>query len=171
MSTNDRCTELKRVYREVRRAACKRGHVGIHDYEDIAQEAMVRYLNKPGGAFAPHKWIFLAVKSVTFDLCRKRYRELKVIEQFRDDDAMAYSWTQAEMSQAVCESTIEEKLDRTYLEIALIALLGEGTFEILKLYADGYSYSEIAEKMSIKIGTVRSRIHYAKVKAKTMLEA
>lgn len=170
MSTKDSGTELKRVYNEVKRAAFKRGRVGLHDYEDIAQEAMIRYLNKSGGSFAPRKWIKLAVQCVTWDLCRKRLKHLEVFEEFTSETKMYDAWMHAEFKHAVCEVTQgEANLDRRYLEIALIGLLGEGTFEILKLYADGFSYQEIAEKVNMKLGTVRSRLHYAKTKARQLL--
>lgn len=171
MSTKRSGTELKRVYNEVKRAAFKRGRVGLHDYEDIAQEAMIRYLNKSRGSFAPRKWINLAVQCVTWDLCRKRQKQLQVFEEFSDEEKLYDAWARAEFNQAVCESSeAEANLDRKYLEIALIGLLGEGTFAILKLYADGFSYQEIAQKVDMKIGTVRSRLHYAKSKARRMLE-
>lgn len=170
MSTISSDKELKGVYREVKRVAFKRGKVGIYDYEDIAQEAMIRYLNKSGGSFAPQRWISLAVKCVTWDLCRKIYSQRRMMEDFGADYSQAQFGTHSEFDSVVCESTVEESLDRKYLEIALIALLGEGTFEMLKLYADGFSYKEIAEKLDIKLGTVRSRVHYAKAKARAMLE-
>jgi RNA polymerase sigma-70 factor (ECF subfamily) len=170
MSTRSGSTELKRVYREVKQVAFKRGRVGIHDYEDIAQEAMIRYLNKGGGSFVPHRWIHLAVKCVTWDFCRKKYRQRKLIEEFGDEKRMNDAWTKAELNRAVCEPSVDEIIDRRFVEISLIALLGEGSFELLKLYADGFSYKEIAQKLNIKLGTVRSRIHYAKTKAKTLLE-
>lgn len=171
MGTKCSGNELKRVYREVKIVAFKRGKVGIHDYEDIAQEAMIRYLNKSGGSFAPHRWINMTVKSVTWDFCRKICRQREVIEEFGDENRMYHAWTKGEVNGAVCEPSVEEGLDRRFLEIALIGLLGEGTFELLRLYADGFSYKEIAQKLNIKLGTVRSRIHYAKTKAKALLEA
>jgi RNA polymerase sigma factor (sigma-70 family) len=171
MSTVNSGVELKRVYKEVRIAAHKRGKVGIHDYEDIAQEAMIRYLNKPARCFTPLKWISLAVNCVTWDFCRKRYTMKAGGESTLITGVMYQDWLKAEFATAVCESPAEAIMDRKYLEIALIGLLGEGTFEIFKLYADGFSYQEIAERLNIKLGTVRSKIHYAKTKARKMLEA
>lgn len=40
----------------------------------------------------------------------------------------------------------------------------------LMLYAEGYDYGEIAEATGARVGTVKSRIHYARKRLKQLLE-
>ena len=56
-------------------------------------------------------------------------------------------------------------------EIAnLVALLPKECRTPLKMYAHGYKYCEIAERMNIPIGTVKSRIHIARTMLKEVLD-
>ena len=55
-------------------------------------------------------------------------------------------------------------------EIAhLISLLPKECRTPLKMFARGYKYCEIAERMNIPIGTVKSRIHIARTKLRRIL--
>ena len=40
---------------------------------------------------------------------------------------------------------------------------------VLILYAEGYEYAEIAQMTKVSIGTVRSRLHYARKAAQELL--
>ena len=42
--------------------------------------------------------------------------------------------------------------------------------DVFSLYADGYKYHEIAERLNIPIGTVKSRIHTARKRLQLMLK-
>ncbi|MGL1585761.1 sigma factor-like helix-turn-helix DNA-binding protein [Vibrio parahaemolyticus] len=37
------------------------------------------------------------------------------------------------------------------------------------LYSEGHSYEEISQLTNVKLGTVRSRLHYARRRAKKLL--
>ena len=42
--------------------------------------------------------------------------------------------------------------------------------KVFTMYADGYKYEEIAEEMGIPLGTVKSRIHTARIRLQRMLK-
>jgi len=42
--------------------------------------------------------------------------------------------------------------------------------DVFSLYADGYKYHEIAERLNIPIGTVKSRIHTARIRLQLLLK-
>ena len=53
--------------------------------------------------------------------------------------------------------------------IRLISLLPKECRTPLKMFARGYKYCEIAERMNIPIGTVKSRIHIARTRLREIL--
>ncbi|MDX1684835.1 MAG: RNA polymerase sigma factor [Saprospiraceae bacterium] len=46
--------------------------------------------------------------------------------------------------------------------------VGDSSYKAFVLYYEGYSYKEIAKKLKIAIGTVKSRIHFARSKMKKL---
>ncbi|MGW8316170.1 MAG: RNA polymerase sigma factor [Bacteroidales bacterium] len=68
-------------------------------------------------------------------------------------------------SSPVPEAAASEQPDRVLMNKELhhmIRLLPAAYGEPIKMFLTGYSYKEIAEKMDIPIGTVKSRIHLGK---------
>lgn len=53
----------------------------------------------------------------------------------------------------------------------MINSLSEGFKKPFKMFYEGYHYNEIAEKMNIPIGTVKSRIYFARKKLRKMVNA
>jgi len=73
----------------------------------------------------------------------------------------------ASESQNVLENCFAaiDRLAKTY---AALEKLSQEQRSIVELAADGYSYSEIAAQQGIAVGTVRSRLHYARKKMKEL---
>ncbi len=52
---------------------------------------------------------------------------------------------------------------------ALLSCIGKKYSQPFKLYFSGFSYQEIGLKMNLPIGTVKSRIHYARAKMQRLI--
>lgn len=50
----------------------------------------------------------------------------------------------------------------------LSANVGPNSFAAFKLFLKGYSYKEISRKLNIAVGTVKSRIHFARTRMKVL---
>lgn len=120
---------------------------------DISQEAFIRVyrnlkkfdVSKP---FLP--WFIKILKNIAIDRIRKEKVRLIPLEVVENKGVSA-----------------EIKLE---LERALANLNEEERQIIFLRHFDGYSYKEIAEILDIPIGTVMSRLFYARKKLKKMLE-
>ncbi len=155
--------------------ARKYGQIGNHLPEDIAQDSLVRFLRRTGDREPTRGWLYKTVRSVAYDAGRSYQRET----QHR-------SFMDAEQFQSVCEHVDEngslvtvgtyspqreEDSDPDLMPRmkAMLQQLSEPLRDVLILYSEDFSYEEIAEKTRTKIGTVRSRIHYARKQARMLL--
>jgi RNA polymerase sigma factor (sigma-70 family) len=127
------------------------------DVEDLVQETCLealRCLPKFQGQSRPETWLF----GIAMNLMRNYYKTAKL------HDIFDYSDTD-EFPHAGTEDTVETAERHETLELLSKALeqLPEETQRILEMIFDGhYSYEEVAAKMGIPIGTVRSRISRAR---------
>ena len=71
------------------------------------------------------------------------------------------------------EADVVERLDRQAMPLrAALNSLSDDERDVLLLYAgEDLSYEEIAEALQIAVGTVRSRLHRARMKVRARLEA
>jgi RNA polymerase sigma-70 factor (ECF subfamily) len=136
------------------------------DHDDLLQDVAVKLLKSSSVPNPIHNaWLAKAVRNAVIDAQRKAKLENSYLDRSVTID----------MTGSCCES-----LDRTFynsnsatpesnLEPDLIARISDVIENLrqplrqpLVLFLQGYSYSQIAEFMNIKIGTVRSRIHHAR---------
>jgi RNA polymerase sigma-70 factor, ECF subfamily len=128
--------------------------------EDIAQEIWLAiYRGLPGlrdvGKFRP--WAFRIAR----DRIYREYRRRKIsMEPLEEDHAEAM----AEDGEAEASVDVEE------LHRVLNALSPEHREVLVLCFFEDMSYEEIADVTGSALGTVRSRIHYAKRALKTALE-
>ncbi len=62
----------------------------------------------------------------------------------------------------------DRELDGIPQLVTMLRELTEPIREVLLLYASGCSYKQIASATGAKVGTVRSRLHYARKRAKEL---
>jgi len=120
---------------------------------DISQEAFIKvYRNlKKFDASKPFlPWFIKILKNIAIDRMRKEKIRLIPLEVVENKGV-----------------STEIKLE---LERALANLNEEERQIIFLRHFDGYSYKEIAEILDIPVGTVMSRLFYARRKLKKMLE-
>jgi RNA polymerase sigma-70 factor (ECF subfamily) len=156
-----------------KRIARKHGIRGVVDSDDIAQAAMVKLLMRD--TMPPTAWLYKVVRSVAFDAGRKQRREAKYIATPALDN----------VEGAVCETADGRGrvwMDLTYIPErderepdlkprldGVLDQLNPAFRKVLVLYAEGYEYAEIAQLTKVSIGTVRSRLHYARKAAQELL--
>jgi len=141
------------------------------DGDDILQETLLAAymyrstLKNPDG-FKP--WLLRIAANKCNDYYRKRAKRPEILVE--DDTALEntlaqsrYGLTESTLSQSRYGSAVPESVQET------LALLGPKDANLLSLvYIHGLPQAEIAQRLSIPIGTVKSRLHTAKKRFKAM---
>lgn len=141
-----------------------RGGASADIAEDLAQEALLTVWRKasyydPSRASAS-TWIFTIVRNLRIDGQRRQQRAAlyatAVPEEeeppMQPDEALLLSQRQARVREALKELPADQ-------------------MDVVKMsFVEGRAHGEIAEKLNIPLGTVKSRMRLAMVKLKGMLE-
>lgn len=133
------------------------------DADDLMQETAIKaYKNfnsfMEGSNFK--NWSFTILKNTFITKYRKR-KKLNVVNLPVED-----------MEHAVVVETTEPKAQTSHTLTSLkncIDTLSEKSKVPFVMYINGYQYSEISESLDIPMGTVKSRISYARTKLKTLV--
>lgn len=165
---------LGSMWERARGIARRFGQIGIMEPEDIAQNAMLRVLRKRDGKPVSSNWLYQAVRCAAVDASRVAERHIRPVWIERDEERMV----------AVCECANEHGDFHTYgtyvakqptVEIdvmprlqQMLQQLSVPLRQVLVLHTEGYSYKEIAKMTKTNIGTVRSRLFYARRRAKEL---
>lgn len=146
--------------------------IGLVEPDDLVQNTMLKVLNRSDDMVPTMGWLFKVMRSTAIDagrrlaserryVCQPRasYDGLRVAEQV---DEYAYA-PSCELRQAEPEVDLMPRIKN------MLANLSKPARQVLVLYAEGYTYEEISRFTQTPIGTVRSRLHYARRRAKDML--
>jgi RNA polymerase sigma-70 factor (ECF subfamily) len=163
---------LEELFRRYRQAAYRVAHRLLgHEADalDAVQEGFVKALTHlPGfqGRSSFKTWLLRVVSNAALDLGRQRGRR----EAQSLDVAVAGDSPPARLLAADDAAAGLERADlRAVLDQAL-ATLSEAQRQTFVLYADaGLSYREVADVLGISIGTVMSRLYYARQKLRAFL--
>jgi RNA polymerase sigma-70 factor (ECF subfamily) len=138
------------------------------DALDAVQEAFVKaltHLDGFRGQSAFKTWLLRVVSNAALDLGRQRGR--------REAHGLQGTSADGEASQPVRPDDPARGLERADLRRLLteaLATLPEAQRRTFVLHADaGLSYREVAEVLGISIGTVMSRLYYARQKLRAYL--
>jgi len=130
--------------------------------EDAAQEAFIRawqHLSK----FRPHSsfrnWVYRIATNAAVDMLRK---ERKVCDV--DIDVLPLTSTQGQP-----EKQAIRKNRSAQVQAAVLALPPASRSALILREYEGLSYQEIADTLDIPIGTVMSRLNYARKQLRTAL--
>jgi RNA polymerase sigma-70 factor (ECF subfamily) len=134
------------------------------DAEDVVQEASIRAYGAlaAGGPNNPRAWLLAIVRNTTFSWLAKNRPNMVVVT----NDERIFEQAGLEMTDPIGTATPEAALiaqsDADQLQRA-IAALPVAYREVLVLREiEGLSYREIAEIVSIPVGTVMSRLARAR---------
>lgn len=143
------------------------------DAWDLAQDVFIKAwkaLPKFEARSAFYTWLYRITHNVTYDWMRKK----KVRGDAEFDDNLA---TQAEPGAHTAPretGTPDEVITRgelgDRLENAIESLSADHRAVILLKEVDGLSYQEIADTLECSMGTVMSRLFYARKKLQTLLQ-
>jgi len=136
------------------------------DAADLAQDAFIKAfqsIHRFQGQASFFTWLYrIAINSTLSHLRKNRLRAFFSLEAIREDDPVS-----KEVVDALTDRTgvgrdafvreLQEKLNDAMQKLSINHRTVVTLFEI-----DGLSHQEIAEVMSCSVGTVRSRLHYAK---------
>ena len=142
------------------------------DALDVVQDAFVKaYYNLKEFRFGSnfYTWFYRLLVNQAIDRWRKssRYRTVPLDEKWLSEeasppDSFAYPRTPEELAQ---NRQLSEALTR-----AIAALPEYHRAVVLLREVDGLAYEEIAEVLHCSVGTVMSRLHYARAKLKEALK-
>lgn len=144
-----------------------------HDAWDMAQEGFIKVwksIDQFKGEAAFSTWMYRVIRNSALDWLRGRSAR-------RTDSLEAKEGMPLEMDPLYHISSEEgpmEALERAELRATIMAAmneLSEGHRLVIELKEmEGYSYQEIAEKLKISLGTVMSRLYYARRHLQRALE-
>ncbi len=145
--------------------------VTMPDLEDLVQEVCIKLIGRKaqtnyGG------WLRVVVRNVLADFYRREYRRIdNSYESVCSDRIVGVSEEETGTSIATVPSPVKDSLEFDFKEAIAHELSGlEATQKrTMYLYAEGFSYAQIANMTAVSIGTVRSRIHYGKRKLRERL--
>ncbi|MGE4618319.1 MAG: sigma-70 family RNA polymerase sigma factor [Planctomycetota bacterium] len=142
--------------------------------DDLLQDTLLRAF-RAFGTFRPgtdcRSWLFRICKNRFYDLCRRRTRRPHHLDvEDVQPVALELSW-EVQKEQERLEKGLDPQLDLVgdRLREALDQLPGDFREPLLLCDLDGLSYQEIAEKLSVPIGTIRSRISRARNRLRQQL--
>lgn len=133
------------------------------DANDLVQDCILKALdNEKKFVYQDNfkGWMYTIMRNIFINNYRQSIRELNLFKANLPEE---------HLTQIANEESIENIYDMKLLQGA-IDNLPQNTKEPFILFMDGLKYREIAEKCDLPLGTVKSRIHFARKQLKAELE-
>lgn len=141
------------------------------DAADMTQEAFIKAYNSLHSFRGDSKfsvWLYRIVSNVCLDFLRSKNRRPTVSLSVEDDDGEDAQLDVADESQSP-ELLLDRKLTRDSVRRGLDSLPPDYRQILLLREIQGLSYDEIAQALSLEVGTVKSRIFRARKRLCTFL--
>lgn len=141
------------------------------DAADMTQEAFIKAYNSLQSFRGDSKfsvWLYRIVSNVCLDFLRSKNRRPTVSLSVVDDDGEDAQLDVADESQSP-ELLLDRKLTRDSVRRGLDSLPPDYRQILLLREIQGLSYDEIAQALSLEVGTVKSRIFRARKRLCTFL--
>ena len=144
------------------------------DAWDLAQDSFLKAwksIKRFRGRSSFYTWIYRIVMNVTIDWLRKKHvkgagAEFDDAIELREIDPASRT---VPITEALPYETMERNEIRGRIEQAIAQLSAEQRAVILMKEIEGMQYHEIAEALGCSIGTVMSRLFYARKKLQNLL--
>lgn len=128
---------------------------GVKDADDLLQETFIKvYINlhRYRADYTFGQWVYTIARNTFIDFVRRRQDDLSIDERFS-----------APASDAPTpEQSFINRQQRTQIENYLARLAPRYRRLIVMRFFEEYSYEEIAAKLSLPLGTVKTQIHRAR---------
>lgn len=133
--------------------------------EDLAQDAMLsvwrRAASYDSAKAKASTWIFVIARNAWIDRLRRERTELA----YRDVSSVSEESGDEAPDDAAVRTQTEEQVS------AAMAILSDEQRQVVRLsFFEDLAHSEIAEKLSLPLGTVKSRLRLALIKLKAQWE-
>lgn len=143
------------------------------DTEDVVQETFIKAytaLNSFRGESSFSTWLFrIGINTAKRSLVRDRHIPRAVLPT--GDAHGSQQFFESETDYETPEAKMETKQVLDQLDAALAELPSDQRTSLILCELEGLSYEEIAEQMHCPVGTVRSRIHRARLTVAAALKA
>jgi RNA polymerase sigma factor (sigma-70 family) len=133
--------------------------------KDLVQETMYRAIanrEKYNAGTNIKAWLYTIMRNIFINNYRKRIKENVIFDSTSNDFLI-------DLNQSVISNLAESNLRLKEIQSAIHHLPSIFKDPFL-LYFDGYRYHEIAEILREPIGTIKSRIHFARKLLKKMID-
>jgi RNA polymerase sigma-70 factor (ECF subfamily) len=132
--------------------------------EELAQETLLAVWRK-AGLYSGDKgsattWIFTIARNIRIDRLRKELTWVPLPDGYEQEPS----------NEATPDEAIDEAERRSRVQKALAELPPDQHEVVLLSYIDGLSHSEIAERLGLPLGTVKSRMRLAYFKIRGAVE-
>ena len=128
---------------------------GTNDADDLLQETFIKvYINlhRYSTNYTFGQWVYTIARNTFIDFVRRRQEDLPIDDRF----------TAPASSAPTPEESVINLQQRTQIEHYLERLTPRYRQLILMRFFEEYSYEEIAAKLSLPLGTVKTQIHRAR---------
>jgi len=134
------------------------------DADDLVQDTLlkaVRYADKFKEGTNLQGWLYMILKNTFINDYRRKFRHTNYLEE---STALAADYQSNSSVNLGYNKCISEDINK-----ALKMLPYECSYPFIR-YFEGYKYHEIAKELNIPIGTVKTRIHTARMVLKKNLK-
>jgi len=147
------------------------------DADEVTQDALVRLFKAhdrlPADPKQLNNYICKAARNAAVDHLRVIYRERQHKDEYRYFDTVSSTVRGTDEDDCYCiperDHALESDNDLEIQAKKVIGPLPVQQREALLMLADGYSYHDISSAQNVSVGTVRSRIFYARKRAGEIL--
>ncbi len=150
-----------------------RSYLGVDDVEDVIQEVFVKiYKNvkRFRGDSTLSTWIYRISVNVCKDMLSKKYRKKEILTSFGEEDDEDKNTIQEPADESKPSDELLRDISAEEISKAIDALSKEDRLLINLREIEGMSYEQIADIIEKPVGTVKSRLHYARERLKGLLE-
>jgi RNA polymerase sigma-70 factor (ECF subfamily) len=137
------------------------------DAEDLVQETFTRAYRNIGklvGFDNPRTWLLCVARRLFIDQTRRH--DWRNVDSLEDAPAHSLSSREPGPDQTTESEMVSQRIESSWRK------LGKEEASLLALHdIEGYSLSEVQEITGLKIGTIKSRLHRARVKLGRLLRA
>lgn len=155
------------------KAACKMSRaypqIGFVEPDELVQNAMLKLLQRSGDSLPTTGWLYKVMRSTAKEAARQYLKESSYIYWPRAHGGVFEQSDEYVNARSCQVMETEPEIDLMPRIKNMLDNLSKPARQVLVLYADGLTYEEISRLTRTPIGTVRSRLHYARRRAKKLL--